>query len=70
MVKEITLRTAELMDVLPDEKISLVYELIKNLVLAWDPDYTKLTAKERETLEKSCAEVKAGDYVTEKEVWS
>lgn len=36
----------------------------------WDPDYTKVTAKERELLEKSDLEMKSGDFVSEKDFWS
>ena len=31
---------------------NLVFEMIKKFVLAWDPDFTKLTPKERMELEK------------------
>jgi len=41
--------------------------LIKRLVLAWDPDYTKLTASERKALE----EAEDGEYVDEDDIdWS
>ena len=30
----------------------MVFEMIKKFVLAWDPDFTKLTPKERMELEK------------------
>ena len=32
--------------VLPDADKEFAYEFIKKLVLAWDPDYTKVTAEE------------------------
>ena len=37
---------AHLMDILPDADKELAYELIKKLVLAWDPDFTRVTAEE------------------------
>ena len=37
---------------LPVNDKDLAYELIKKLVLAWDPDYTKLTPSERKRLEE------------------
>ena len=70
MLKATTLQTAELLDILPDEDISIVNALVKKLILAWDPDFTKLTAKERELLEKSDFEMKNGDFVSEEDVWS
>jgi len=70
MLKEKTLQTAELLDILPDEDILLVNALIKKLVIAWDPDFTKVTARERELLEKIDSEMKNGDFVSEEDVWS
>ncbi|SEF38694.1 hypothetical protein [Lachnospira multipara] len=67
MLKAKTLQTAVLLDVLPDEDILLVNALIKKLVIAWDPDFTKVTARERELLEKSDSEMKNGDFVSEED---
>lgn len=36
-----------------DNDKDLAYELVKNLVLAWDPDFTKLTTAERARLEEA-----------------
>ena len=44
-------RVTEMLELLPESEQDLAYELIKRLVLAWDPDYTKLTPAERERLE-------------------
>ena len=38
---------------------SLAYEL----VLAWDPDYTKLTPEEAQQVDQAAREIAAGDYV-------
>lgn len=70
MLKATTLQTAELLDILPDEDISIVNALIKKLVIAWDPDFTKVTARERELLEKNDFEIKSGDFVSEEDFWS
>lgn len=70
MLKDKTLQTAELLDILPEEDVSMVNDLVKKLVVAWDPDFTKLTTKEREILEKSDFDMKNGDFVTEEDVWS
>jgi hypothetical protein len=69
MLKATTLQTAELLDVLPDEDISIVSALVKKLVLAWDPNFTKVTPKERELLEKADEEIKNGDFVSEEDFW-
>ena len=70
MLKAKTLQTAELLDVLQDEDILLVNALIKKLIIAWDPDFTKVTARERELLEKNDFEMKNGDFVSEEDFWS
>ncbi len=44
--------------------------IIKRLVLAWDPDYTKLTAAEKRSLEIADKEMKNGEFYTKEEVWS
>ena len=38
-------------------------EPVKKLVLAWDPDYTKLTPEEARQVEQAAREMAAGDYV-------
>ncbi len=52
-------KTMELLEMLPEEDQRFAFEFIKKLVLAWDPDYTKLTKAEREVLE----EAKKDEYV-------
>lgn len=44
--------------------------IIKRLMLAWDPDYTKLTAAEKRSLEIADKEMKNGEYFNKEEVWS
>ena len=34
---------ADMVDMLPTEDQALAFELVKKLVLAWDPDFTKTT---------------------------
>ena len=42
-----------LMEVLPESEQYFALEFIKKLVLAWDPDYTKVTPAERKVLEEA-----------------
>ena len=64
MVNAKTKRIAEMVDMLPDEEQNLAYELIKRIILAWDSDFTKLTASERKELE----EAQSGEYVNAKDI--
>lgn len=49
-------KIAEMIDMLPEQEQEFAYELIKKLVLAWDPDFTKLTPDERKALEQAEAD--------------
>ena len=40
-----------LMEILPESDQKFALEFIKKLVLAWNPDYTKVTPAERKVLE-------------------
>ena len=55
-MSEKVMQIAEMIDMLPEQYQSLAYELIKKLVLAWDPDFTKVTPKERRELEEAEAD--------------
>lgn len=37
---------ANMVGMLPEEEQSLAFELVKRMVLAWDPDFTKVTGDE------------------------
>lgn len=54
---------ADMVDMLPETDQALAFELVKKLVLAWDPDFTKLTPAEKAELDKAAAEMEAGEYV-------
>ena len=40
-MSERTARIAEMVDMLPEQDQVLAYELIRRMVLAWDPEFTK-----------------------------
>ena len=45
-MSDMVMEAARLMDMLPESEQNFAYAFIKKLVLAWDPDYTKLTPEE------------------------
>ena len=55
--------TTNMLEELPLSEQQLAYEFIKRLVLAWDPDYTKLTASEAKNLKEAEEEYANGEYV-------
>ena len=48
----------------------LLRYFIKKLLVAWDPDFTKVTPEERSRLDKAGEEMKSGEYFTDDEVWN
>ena len=42
---------AKMVDMLPESDQQLAHELVKKLVLAWDPDFTKTTPEEAAQIE-------------------
>lgn len=55
---------ARMVDMLPDREQDLAFELVKRMVLAWDPDFTKVTPEE-------AARIKAAEesgFVVEEDV--
>jgi hypothetical protein len=54
----------EMLNILPDEEQEFAYELVKRLVIAWDPDYTRLTLDE----EKSLQEAQESGYIKAEDI--
>lgn len=69
MNKMLVKQTTELLTLLPEEELSLVNSLVKKLVLAWDPNFTKLTPSEKLAVDKADKEMQKGVFLTDDEVW-
>ena len=54
----------QMVSILPESDQSMIFELVKRCVLAWDPDYTKLTPQEARELE----EAKNGEYISANDI--
>ena len=59
---------ADMVDMLPEKDQALAFELVKKLVQAWDPDFSKVTPAEKAEIDKAAVELEAGDYVTDQAV--
>lgn len=57
-------QTVSMLEMLPVQEQNFALEFVKRLVLAWDPDYTKLTPSERKKLE----EAENGEYINAKDI--
>lgn len=59
-----TKQAIDLMEILPESEQNFALEFIKRLVLAWDPDFTKLTPAERAELEEAGKEIENGETIS------
>ena len=66
-MSNIAMDTAKLIDMLPEQDQAFAYEFVKKLILAWDPDFTKLTPEEAAELKKA----EESGFVSEQDIdWS
>ena len=63
-MSETVMNAARMMNLLPASDQEFAYEFIKKLLLAWDPDFTKLTSEE----EKSLLDAEHGEFIEESEI--
>jgi hypothetical protein len=61
-MSSITKQIVEMLDMLPESEQQLACEVLKRLVLAWDPDYTKLTPAESMSFKIGMKELENGDF--------
>lgn len=61
-------QVANMIDMLPESDQQLAFELIKKLVLAWDPNFTKVTPQEAKELEEAEINMKNGDIVSHEDI--
>ena len=59
----ISQRIAQMVDMLPDADQALALAMVEKLVLAWDPDFTKVTPDEDAAMAQAIWELDAGEYV-------
>lgn len=64
-MSELALKAAKMLDMLPADEQELAYEMLKRIVLAWDPDFTKLTPAEAQAIQEAEAEIARGETVSD-----
>lgn len=52
-MSEKAMQIAEMLDMLPEQEQDLACEMVKRIVLAWDSDFTKVTAGEAKRIEEA-----------------
>ena len=56
---------AKMVDMLPEDDQKFAQEFIKKLVLAWDPDFTKVTPQEAESIKNA----EESGFVSESDIY-
>ncbi|MCH5192575.1 MAG: hypothetical protein J1F11_01340 [Oscillospiraceae bacterium] len=59
-----TKQMIELYEMLPEQEQELAFETVKRFVLAWDPDFTKVTPEERQRID----EAEASGFIDDEEI--
>ena len=70
VMSERTKEMFQLVDMLPESEQNFISEMIKRVVSAWDPDFSKVTDSERQRMDQAEQELKTGEYVSHEDVWS
>lgn len=65
---QVVQESVKMLEMLPESEQEPASQLIKRLVLAWDPDFTKLTPEERKRLEAAEQRIDSGEYVKGSEI--
>lgn len=50
------------------DALSSEHEASRTIILSWDPDFTKTTPSEADVINRSAAEMAAGDYLTDSSI--
>jgi hypothetical protein len=57
-----------MLNMLPKKEQDFACEMLKKIVLAWDPDYTKLTPDEAKKLEEGKKQLANGEFFLDEEI--
>ncbi len=67
-ITQVVQESVRMLEMLPESEQELASQLIKRLVLAWAPDFTKLTPEERKRLEAAEERIDSGEYVKDRDI--
>lgn len=65
---QVVQESVRMLEMLPESEQELASQFIKRLVLAWDPDFTKLTPEEQKQLEAAEQRIDSGEYVKDSDI--
>lgn len=58
----------ETVEFLPDTEQALIAELVKRIILAWDPNFTKVTAMEKASIDEGLRQIENGETISMEEL--
>lgn len=61
-------KVAQMVEILLKEDQALAFAMVRKLVLAWDPEYTKATPEEDSAMNQAVKELLSGDYALDSEI--
>lgn len=64
----VTQQIVDMLGMLPEKEQDFACEMLKKIVLAWDPDFTKLTPDEARRLEVGKKQFAAGEFYRDDEI--
>jgi len=64
----VTQQIVDMLGMLPEKEQSFACEMLKKIVLAWDPDFTKLTPDEAKRLEVGKRQLMSGNFYRDDEI--
>jgi precorrin isomerase len=65
---QVSEKIVAMIDMLPEEEQDLAYEFIKRMILAWDPDYSKVTPNEEEMIKSGEKEILEGEVINHNDI--
>ena len=65
---QVVRESVRMLEMLPESEQELARQLIKRLVLARDPDFTKLTPEEQKRLDAAEERIDNGEYVKDSDI--
>ena len=65
---QVVQESVKMLEMLPESEQEFASQFIKRLVLAWDPDFTKVTPAERAELEEAKKEIENGETVSHDDI--
>lgn len=65
---QIVQESVRMLEMLPESEQEFASQFIKRLVLAWDPDFTRLTNEEQKQLEAAEQRINSGEYIKNSEI--